>query len=345
MDVQHPENVGSTQTESSATASMPLVSVIMPVYNTAQYIGDAIDSVLSQDYPNKELIIIDDGSTDGTVDIIRRYQPAITLLTQKNQGSAVARNAGLDAARGDYVAFLDSDDIWLPGKLTAQVKYMEQHPQIGMSYGRWKVWKPGPDGQFNAPASFKHTVTDSAAPVGIVKEGSGWLYNRLLFTSLLHTITVIARRDLINKVGTFDTALKRGQDYDYWLRASRLTEIHQLDQTFALYRLHGDGCAKKWPHVNYEKVVVENALSRWGLEGPTGELTTKTDMQRRLADICFSFGYHHYWEGSPRLAVSAFRQCLGYRPGHLAAWRYLAMSLFKSITKPSGQGSPAVSRQ
>ncbi|WP_166668760.1 glycosyltransferase [Thiohalophilus thiocyanatoxydans] len=324
---------------------MPRVSVIMPAYNTAQYIGDAIDSVLSQDYPNKELIIIDDGSTDGTVDIIRRHEPAVTLLTQKNQGSAVARNAGLDAARGDYVAFLDSDDIWLPGKLTAQVTYMEQHPQIGMSYSRWQVWKPGPDGQFSAPASFKHSLNDSAAPTGIVEEGSGWLYNRLLFTSLLHTITVIARRDLINKVGNFDTALKRGQDYDYWLRASRVTEIHQLDQILALYRLHGEGCAKKWPHVNYEKVVVENALSRWGLEGPTGEVTTKPAMQHRLADTCFSFGYHHYWEGSPGLAVNAFRQCLGYRPAYLSAWRYLVMSLVKSVTRPSDPGSPAVSRQ
>ena len=324
---------------------MPRVSVIMPAYNTAQYIGDAIDSVLNQDYPNKELIIIDDGSTDGTVDIIRRYEPAVTLLTQKNQGSAVARNAGLDAARGDYVAFLDSDDIWLPGKLTAQVTYMEQHPQIGMSYSRWRVWKPGPDGQFCAPESLNHSIDDPAASTGIVEEGSGWLYNRLLFTSLLHTITVIARRDLIDKVGTFDTVLKRGQDYDYWLRASRVTEIHQLDQTLALYRLHGEGCIKKWPHINYEKLVVENALSRWGLEGPTGEVTTKTDMQHRLADTCFSFGYYHYWKGSPRLAVNAFRQCLGYRPGYLAAWRYLAMSLIKSVVKPSGPGSPAANQQ
>ncbi|WP_416224053.1 glycosyltransferase [Thiohalophilus sp.] len=319
---------------------MPRVSVIMPAYNTAQYIGEAINSVLSQDYPNKELIIIDDGSTDGTVDIIRRYEPAVTLLTQKNQGSAVARNAGLDAARGDYVAFLDSDDIWLPGKLTAQVRYMEQHPEIGMSYGRWQVWKPQSDGEFSAP---KVPCTDDQA--GLVEDGSGWLYNRLLFTSLLHTITVIARRDLIDKVGRFDITLKRGQDYDYWLRASRITEIHQLDQILALYRLHGEGCVKKWPHVNYEKVVVENALSRWGLEGPTGEVTTKADMQRRLAGTCFSFGYHHYWEGSPRLAVQAFRQCLGYRPGYLAAWRYLMMSLVKSIVKPSGQGLPATNQQ
>jgi len=341
MDAPRQTQTGSTQAGQSATAAMPLVSVIMPAYNTARYIGDAIDSVLSQDYPNKELIVIDDGSTDGTLEIVRDYGPAITLLTQKNQGSAVARNAGLAAARGEYLAFLDSDDIWLPGKLSVQVAHMEKYPDIGMSYSRWQVWKPDRDGQFSTPGAPNQVNSAPTASPGIVEEGSGWLYNRLLFTSLLHTITVIARRDLIETVGAFDTSLKRGQDYDYWLRASRVTEIQQLDLVLALYRLHGDGCAKKWPYVNYEKVVVENALARWGLEGPNGELTTEADMQRRLADTCFSFGYHHYWEGSPRLALKAFTQSLGYRPGHLPAWRYLVMSLIKSTIKPSGPGSTA----
>ena len=306
----------------------PLVSVIMPTYNTACYVQESIDSVLEQDYPSIQLIVIDDGSTDETVDIIRRYGERVVLLTQKNQGAAVARNTGLAAAEGEYIAFLDSDDVWLPGKLSAQVAYLDSHPDIGMVFSRWQTWQPDDTGQFPAAETF---AADCQTPPGIVAERSGWLYNGLLFTSLLHTITVMARRSLIHEVGDFDTALKRGQDYDYWLRASRVTEIHQLDRVFALYRLHGEGCIKKWPSENYERLVVEKALSRWGLEGPDGQHTNPVAIKQRLADTSFSFGYHHFWEGDPRLALRAFRHAATHHPTRLAAWRYLGLSAVKYV--------------
>ena len=305
----------------------PSVTVVIPAYNTERYIGDAIDSVLAQNYPNSEIIVIDDGSTDATVDIVRGYGDRVGLITQRNQGAAAARNAGLDAAQSEYVAFLDSDDCWLPGKLDTQIAYLEAHPDIGMIYARWQVWKPGPDGKFAMPDIAGHHNAES--PPSVVPERSGWLYNRLLFTSLLHTITVIARRSLIDAVGRFDTTLKRGQDYDYWLRASRVTEIHQLDSLVALYRVHGKGCATKWPHENYELKVVEKALERWGPTGPTGETTQPGAIRKRLAETCFSFGYHHYHEGNSYLAIRSFVQAVERRPGDAAAWRYLAMSILK----------------
>ena len=308
-----------------------LVSVIMPSYNTARYIGEALESVLEQDYPHKELIVIDDGSTDGTRDLVRRYGDRVRLITQQNQGSAVARNAGLKAARGEYIAFLDSDDIWLPGKLSTQIGHLERHPGIGLVFSRWQVWKPDGDGRF-APASELRAQFDPSLPMppGIVPERSGWLYNRLLFSSLLHTITVMARRSLIDAVGPFDTELKRGQDYDYWIRASRHTEIQQLDRVLALYRLHGEGCVRRWPRVNYERVVVEKAVSRWGLEGPNGERSPPRHLRKRLADTSFSFGYHHFWEGDPRLAFGAFAHVVSKGPMRPTAWFYLALSALKT---------------
>ena len=308
----------------------PLVSVVMPSYNTARYIQEAIESVLAQDYPHKELIIIDDGSTDGTPDLVRGYGDRVTLITQQNQGSAVARNAGLQAARGEYIAFLDSDDVWLPGKLSAQVQHLERHPEIGMVFARWQVWKPDGNGRFPPmQEAAPTTAPNPATPPGIVPDRSGWLYNRLLFSSLLHTITVMARRSLVDAVGPFDTELKRGQDYDYWLRASRLTEIQQLDRVLALYRLHGEGCVRRWPQVNYERVVVEKAVSRWGLEGPNGEHTPTRQIRRRLADTSFSFGYHHFWEGDPKLAFGAFAHAVSNQPTRPMAWAYLALSALK----------------
>ncbi|AHK79781.1 glycosyltransferase [Ectothiorhodospira haloalkaliphila] len=312
--------------------SRPLVSVVIPTHNAERFIGEAIDSALDQDYPHKEIIVVDDGSTDQTLDIARSYQDRITLIAQANQGAAVARNAGLDAAQGEFIAFLDSDDLWLPGKLTAQVHHLLRHPEIDLVFSRWRVWKPDPDEEFSMPsdeflASSDDPTKDSP---DIVPEKSGWLYNQLLFTSALHTITVMARRRLIERVGPFDVELKRGQDYDYWIRASRHTQIHQLDRVFALYRLHGNGCAKKWPHENYERIVVEKALARWGLVGPNGERTEPKAIKKRLAETSFSFGYRHYWEGDPMLALRAFWHAARNQPEALANWRYLAMSLVKS---------------
>ena len=293
----------------SAVRGMPLVSVIMPCYNTARYIADAIESVLDQDYPNLELIVVDDGSTDSTRDVIAGYGSRLRLLEQQNQGAAVARNRGLSEARGDVIAFLDSDDLWLPGKLSAQVDYLEAHPDIGAVFSRWAEWTPEASGSFPSPERVLSAHSPPAAPGAIVPERSGWLYNRLLFSSLMHTITVVIRRETVQAVGLFDTELKRGQDYDYWLRLSRETEIHQLDVVHALYRLHGDGCITKWPDVNYEYLVVRKALQTWGPCGPRGELTPERAVERRLCDICSSFGYYHYHEGDPELALKAYPPC------------------------------------
>ncbi|WP_421622120.1 glycosyltransferase [Alkalilimnicola ehrlichii] len=331
--------LGGTATEPTGAADHPLVSVVMPAYNASAYIRQAIDSVLAQDYPAVELIVVDDGSTDDTVARVQAYGDRVRLLTQANQGSGAARNQGLEAARGEYIAFLDSDDVWLPGKLTAQVAYLERHPDVDLVYSRWQTWRPEPDGHFAPPERVLGEndtgagAADADGDIPLVAERSGWLYNQLLFGSFLHTITVMARRRLIEAVGPFDPALKRGQDYDYWLRASRHTEIHKLDRIHALYRLHGAGCITHWPDVNYEHRVLKKALERWGVEGPDGTRSDWRAVRRRLAATCFDFGYHHYWQGQPRRAASAFRQALGHHPLHLGSLRYLSMSLVRSIRR------------
>lgn len=311
------------------TLARPLVSVVMPSYNTAQYIREAVDSVLEQDYPNLELLVIDDGSTDATPEIIEAYGERVRFFTQQNAGAGAARNLGLREARGEYIAFLDSDDVWLPGKLQAQVEHFETNPDVGVVYSRWQTWKPGDCGAFHRPEPLRCAIRP-----GIVREGSGWLYNGLLFTSMLHTITVMMRRRTIEQIGFFDTRLKRGQDYDYWLRASRISPIHQLDAVYALYRLHGEGCIKKWPNENYERIVVEKALNTWGLEGPDGTRTDPAAMRGRLTQTSFSFGYHHYWGGDPHLAKAAFRECVQAKPISIRYWTYLILSSVKTILTP-----------
>ena len=113
--------------------ALPLVSVVMPAYNAGPYIEQAIRSVLEQDYPNIELIVVDDGSKDGTPEAVEAlFGDRVRVLRQKNGGPAAARNLGIRASNGTLLAFLDADDVWLPGKLQAQVSYMLAHPDIGL---------------------------------------------------------------------------------------------------------------------------------------------------------------------------------------------------------------------
>src|SRR5512143_3730544 len=111
-------------------SSEPLVSVVMPVYNGARYLRQALESALAQTYRPLEIVVVDDGSTDETPAILAEFGTRIRALRQPNSGSAAARNAALDAARGELIAFLDADDLWLPQKLAVQVEYLREHPDV-----------------------------------------------------------------------------------------------------------------------------------------------------------------------------------------------------------------------
>lgn len=136
----------------------PLVSVIMPAYNARPYIAEAMQSVLSQDYPNIELIVVDDGSVDGSAECAKMFGDRVKVIRQANAGVAAARNKGLDEAKGELIAFLDADDVWLPGKISAQVEYLRQHPETAVVYGTFLRWHAKADGTFDAPRRQSLTI-------------------------------------------------------------------------------------------------------------------------------------------------------------------------------------------
>jgi glycosyltransferase involved in cell wall biosynthesis len=124
---------------SQTITSERLVSVIVPTYNSARFITEALDSVFSQNFQAFEIIVVDDGSTDETAQVIQPYLERISFVRQENSGSAAARNTGLELAKGEYIVFLDADDIMLPGKLTEQVAFLERRPWLGMVHSGWQV--------------------------------------------------------------------------------------------------------------------------------------------------------------------------------------------------------------
>lgn len=303
----------------------PLVSVIMPAYNAERYVLEAIHSVLDQSYEPIEVLLVDDGSSDGMVDLVRREAPQVRIVQQANGGAAAARNTGLRCARGELICFLDADDGWFPGKLAAQVNYLQQHPEVGLVFHRWLVWKPDETGTFIKPQELPPQVPGEIDPAC-----SGWIYPQLLLDCIVHTSTVMMRRQVFQDIGFFDTTLVNGEDYDYWLRVSRKYEIHKLTGVYSFYRETAGSLTKIPKSENYGYRVVKGAIDRWGLSSPDGSSAISKGLARkRLAGLAFSHGYGHLHYGSAKLARIAFLKSLRHEPLRWHTLVYLFAALFR----------------
>lgn len=307
----------------------PRVSVIVPAFNVKAFIAEAVQSVEAQGVPGVEILVIDDGSHDGTADFVEHAFPAVRLFRKENGGSATARNVGLREARGDYIAFLDADDVWLPGKLKAQLDYFEAHPDVAMLGTGFVPWISDASGCFGDPQVLA-AVNATIMPGEIDVETSGWGYHRMLLDNYVWTTTVMMRRTLIEKIGYFDESLRLGQDYDLFLRASRESEIHLLKGVYAAYRQHPGSAIARGADFNYAAHIIRRATAKWGLASPNGECITQQQLAERLHRIHFSCGYRHYSKGAFSRASIEFTESLKAKPTHLKSWAYAALSWIRS---------------
>lgn len=205
----------------------PKVSVIIPTYNRAKFIEAAIQSVLDQTYQDFEIILVDDGSTDETAEIIKSFPTdKLKYIYQENCGRSNARNHALRLAKGRYIAFLDSDDLYLPGKLELQVGYMEEHPEVDMIYT--SAYCMDENGN-----SINHHYDAKV---------SGWIYKYIaFFVPVTITLpTVMARREVFDKVGGFDEKMERFEDTDMWRRISKCFFFGAIAEPTCKLRTHSD---------------------------------------------------------------------------------------------------------
>lgn len=202
------------------------VSVVMPVYNGERFLREAINSILSQTFPDFELIIVDDASVDGVWQILTEFagqDSRIALIrNERNAGEAGARNRGLAAAQGEYIAIQDADDISLPERLAVQVNYLESHPQIGLvaAYAKRIDVEGNVLSIWRTPA--QHEFIRAAL---------------LLNNPIVHS-TVMVRRHLIEEIGGYPSVFVT--DYELWWRLSRITQMSVISETLACYRSSGD---------------------------------------------------------------------------------------------------------
>ncbi len=221
----------------------------MPVFNSQNTLAESINSVLSQTYENWELIIIDDGSTDDSCLIISQYcDKRIQYVFQTNKGVACARNTGFINAKGYYVAFLDSDDIWDCEKLYNSVMFLQLH-NCDMIYTKYRIFES------NISESTSYSYSEP------ICENDSYL--RLLIYDYIPTLTVVLKRDVVISVGEFDINLHGTEDWDYWIRVSKCFNIKFLTQELSFYRYVETGLSKnRDKHLKEEyKVLLKHVIN------------------------------------------------------------------------------------
>jgi len=237
------------------TSHRKMVSVIIPTFNNGKYIIQALESVLSQTYREYEIIIIDDGSTDGTPKLLEQFKDRIRYCYQENQGLAIARNRGLEESRGEFSTFLDADDVWLPDNLKMKADVLQKHPEIGGVFSDFSVFDERgiihPLGTKPVFPFFKRTGKDfhdifshqetiDGGSDREIKLYIGHIFSELFWGNFILPSSMVFRRDCALETGYFVPQMRTQQDYEYWLRFSKNYSLGYVDEVLVRYRRHSD---------------------------------------------------------------------------------------------------------
>lgn len=212
-----------------AHSNAPAVSVIIPNYNHARFVAQAIESALAQTYHDYEIIVIDDGSTDNSREVVAPFMDRVRYVWQPNQGLSAARNTGVRESRGRYVAPLDADDVWFPNYLATMAPVLDGDPSAGAAYSGWRYI----DANGNLlPQQSTRTVPPEQ------------FYATLAYTNFLVPSGVLARRECLEQAGPFDVNLRAVEDRDMWLRIARDHRVIGVPQVLVGYRTHGQNMTR-----------------------------------------------------------------------------------------------------
>jgi len=229
----------------------PIVSIVTPTYNRAGFIGDAVRSVLCQSMPDWELLIVDDGSEDNTREVLAEYEtdPRIHYFYQPNQGQSIARNNALEKVRGDFVGFLDSDDLWCADKLERQLALFESHPEVHIVHGDESI--------INEEG--RETSREN------MRRYSGRITPQLLADNSVSITTALVRRQCFDEMGGFKASNGVADDYDLWLRFSARYLFHYEPGIVASYRVMDDQISSdKRRRLAANEMIIMNFLKQYG---------------------------------------------------------------------------------
>ena len=300
----------------SETSHSPRVSVVIPTHNNGEYLESALESVYQQTYAAYEIIVVDDASSDDTPERMERHAERIRYLRQSHAGSAVARNRGILCASGDYIAFLDSDDLWMPEKLERQMSIAAGHPQSVLIYC-----------DFHRSEQLDSVLTSGLAGRKHWKGGSE--FQSLLRQNFLHTSSVVVRREALAASGIFDPKLINAQDWDLWIRLAASGEFQFVDEVLSFYRLHATQSVRTTKYARNLIFADEMVLARWRGDGQTLE-----PIRAKLREDLWVLARREWKAGNFARARAAYWRCASL-PGRRvsAAVRALGCSLPRGVLK------------
>ncbi len=293
------------------------VSVVLPTYNSAETLTDAIDSIRAQGWPALDIIVVDDGSVDGTSAILEKIiSKDLRVLRQENAGPGAARNRGIEAARGKWVAFLDADDVWLSGKLTAQLNALQEDPSLAFCY-----------------SDSVRRSRDGTDVIQTPRRVGGHVLAELLLGPQFDLSTVIVRRDCFEKVGGFAPQFRTGEDWDMWLRLAATYPGCYVPRVLVVYRVSGD--PNKYPLEMHERCRIQIVSRIFSRPETTQRWPQIYKHKNQLfawhyAVLAKSYLYRNRWRDFARLATSSILSSpmglcfLARRWGSLDRWPNLA---------------------
>lgn len=298
---------------------MDRVSVIIPTYNCEAYIAETLSSVLGQDHDKVEILVVDDGSTDATCDIVREHA-GVQLIQQRNAGVCAARNHGIRLAQGDYICCLDHDDFWLPDKLSSQLQVFQSRPEAGLVYTAFTLWHRDASGDFPSPASLAGAGTGTA----IDEDMSGWIYHHLLLDCWILTSTAMIRREVLERLGGFDESLPYSEDWDLWLRIARHYPMAKLAGSSTLYRQHPQQGNRRVRDIDYRTRLLAENVREYGLSSRDGRELDRRQFRHRLGRYHAEYGFSQLQGGHRGAAARAMIAAWRCHPTRLRYLAYLA---------------------
>jgi len=293
-------------TSRNDTSRTPSVSVVIPTHNRAEMLAEAIKSVLDQSLPADEIIVVDINSTDDTTRVLESFGDAVTALSVDKSGPSPARNRGIAAARGEYVAFLDDDDLWHPEKLKIQMEFLGANRDVVMASA--------------------HTVPMEDAIGEIRPDRSAWtegdLFFQLFMKSYVSTPTVIVRRDVFDEVGVFNESYLRAEDYDLWLRIAAARPTAHFQKPLAWIR-------KSPNRMSDDKIDLRRTAKRILLEHYDPDRIPRRHFARRMSDLEIYCGREYLKIGDTDMAGRCFRAAVNWTPLRPRPYRYLITGIFR----------------
>jgi len=303
------------------------ISVVIPVFNGQAHIARAIDSVMEQTLAPAEIIVVNDGSTDDTLDVLQRFGSRLTIVTTPNRGVSRARNAGIKKAKHGLIAFLDADDEWHADKLQKQVDFLADWPQAGFCCCDYTYQDRG------MPETTYFTF------LARIKAGSpaAWTSNPLLGLVGINfvgtTSTVLAKRDLLNTLGGFDPRYRQAEDYDLWIRCARRAQVAVMPDVLVRKIRHTANLTNNTAEtLHFHELVLEEHRQRKTfdacLRGPSELIFALARTRYQIANVCFQ---HKQYRNCVRYCRKALLTDLSFRNVRLFLY-YLSRKLLRLLS-------------